>query len=255
MGEAWSIVVALLVIAAASIIFFIQSRKKPSTSPKEAVSKPAPQASIKSSKDEKDLGNTAWNTSGLKVEGAAEEVEEGEGFNMDDLDDLLDEAADEFDLDACLEEAADSIADQEQSKVSEKTKAAKELPPVPKVWQESLDCLPVAQRVEWASVIQEDISRQQGINYRYRAFSRAYAPIRLKRPTPHTAEEVLYSMLQNVLPADKIKEFTRDEELMDALKLQMKRDVSSRLEGVPLDKENVKAEPKRFPRCMYLLSC
>lgn len=165
---------------------------------------------------------------------------------MDDLDDLLDEAADDFDLDGFLDDAADEVEVE-----SEKAKAPRSNV-VPKVWQEALNCLTITEKLEWASTIQDDISRQSGTDYRYRVFSPAYK--NNTRLIWSTKEDVIVSVLRKKVSNTLINSLAQDSAVLYALKMQMKRDLKGRIEAVPLDAENIKAEPQRFPRCASLIS-
>lgn len=192
-------------------------------------------------------------------------------------DDLLDAAAD--DLDDMLDLAADDLLAEEDNldRTRNKTQGQNQLASkatrsyeVPKVWQEALNVLDMKDKIEWAGIIQADISRQANQDYGYRIYSNAYNAgrgLKSRNETSSTENLTSSKALAKILKrsADStgfsggnnialVSSVLEDKNLVSLFEMQLARDLESRLKALPKDIQNVKAQPQRFPECAKLCS-
>lgn len=89
---------------------------------------------------------------------------------MSDIDDILDAACD--DVDDMLDLAADELMNEPSSTLVHAEQQSAGSRTVPKVWQEALNVLDVKTKIEWAGIIQSDISKQSKEQYSSRPHSK-----------------------------------------------------------------------------------
>jgi len=200
--------------------------------------------------------------------GSNQSKDKDNGIKMSELsdDDLLDAACD--DLDDMLDLAADDLIDEglDERSAGNVVVTKKSSYVVPKVWQEALNVLDPKEKIQWAGIIQADISKQAKQDHGYRIYSKAYksgrevskASKNRKSPTMSVTGVFNYILKRSMdsygmSNKDLLEKLLEDNELRLLFKQQITRDLSTRLKSVPSDLENVKAEPTRFPNCAKVM--
>ncbi|GBG29417.1 Hypothetical Protein FCC1311_056382 [Hondaea fermentalgiana] len=206
---------------------------------------------------------------------------------LDELD-LLDEVAEDMLLEEAAEED-DEFADSAKSTPVVPSNSMAQanrqqiatLSGPPKTWQDTLQILEPVERLEWAKTISKDLSVQGSMppqpNYSS-AYSSGTAGGKSSGSktgenaggenavaslmsgnvvlTPDSPASLFAACLKKALLAvnkEYVGTFSPSPELLDHFREQLATDIQDRLQHHPVERDNVLADPERFPELFHLL--